>query len=146
MIGTGIEAYINIGSGGQAVKKVKDINATEYTLQAEDVDFVLQFRADANIKILVPAGLPEDGRYEGKQLGDGMIALDNDEGVTIDGTDFATYATMAKNSHFALDWTAADTYVVNDFERLDATSTRKGGIRLTGDLAGTAIIQQFRQN
>ena len=81
MIGTGIEAFINLGGGGTAIaKEIKPIDGAAYVLQAVDKDFILQ--SSSSLKITIPKDLPF-GQYEGKQLGAGAIAFDTVEGVTL---------------------------------------------------------------
>jgi hypothetical protein len=136
-IGTGLEAYISISSG-QLRKVVKDIPGNAYTLMAEDIDYILQFRSDVGVKLAIPPGLPAQGRYELKQLGLGKIGINDDAGTTIKTAENSAAETLAQYTHLCLDWIEADTYMLYDMEVLSATAARMGIIRLGGDLAGTA--------
>jgi len=71
-IGTGIDFFFGFGT---SQKPIKLIPTTGHQLSAIDANYVLHFTNDANIKLFVPDNLPLELRYEGKQLGNGVISF-----------------------------------------------------------------------
>ncbi|MGQ2982123.1 hypothetical protein [Flavobacterium sp.] len=142
-IGTSVDVFA-FSSTSQARKVVKDVAATDYTLLAEDIDKMLQFTADTEVKVKVPAGLPENGRYEIKQLGLGKIAVSAANGVSLYSPDPDTYGTTVRYSHFVIDWVGTvDKYVLFDKENLPALKLNKGANTEYENLADTSEIHGF---
>jgi len=79
-IGTGIEYFFGFGT---SQKPIKLIPGTGHVLAAIDANYVLHFTNNANIKLFVPNNLPLELRYEGKQLGNGVISFVPVDAATI---------------------------------------------------------------
>ncbi len=117
VIGTGIEAYISITTNiVPATKEIKVVPGTAYTLEAADANKILHFTNNANIKLFIPAGLPVGYRYEGKQLGSGLVYFEAAIGsgviVRTHTLEEAMTADGSINAVFAIDNLALNEYLV----------------------------------
>jgi hypothetical protein len=62
--------------------------------------------------ITIPAGLPTNYRYEGKQLGLGQIIVATGSSVSLIYAASELPKTAEQNSAFAIDWISTDTYMI----------------------------------
>ena len=93
-------------------KTIKTITGTTYSLLASDTDVILHYTQSSTMTITIPAGLPTNYRYEGKQLGLGQIIVATGSSVSLIYAASELPKTAEKNSAFAIDWISTDTYMI----------------------------------
>jgi hypothetical protein len=91
-------------------KNIKEVSASTYTLLATDKDLIIHFTNATGCTVTVPASLPINNRYEGKQRGTGQITFVGASGVTINVGASETNKTLEQFSVWGLDCVATDEY------------------------------------
>jgi len=95
-------------------KNIKLVTTDTYTFVAEDADYIIHFLNDNRVIAYMPAGLPENLRFEGVQVGTGQITFRRaaDSAVIIRCTISEVTKTLEQYSDFTIDFMGVDTYLV----------------------------------
>ena len=115
-IPTNTSDLVNDGDDGInpfiALREIKIIPGTTYTLLEEDKFKILQFTSNTDVVVTIPPGLGVRNRYEGKQLGDGQLIFGADIGVTLRVGASEVAKTAEKYSVFGLDVIGSEEYIL----------------------------------
>lgn len=95
-----------------SIKEIKIVSVVNYTLLDTDKDVILQFTSSTNVVVTVPAGLTANIRFEGKQMGTGLVTFVGASGVTVRTAVSEVLSTAERYSVFALDATGTDEYLL----------------------------------
>lgn len=105
------KGQLDLAISGILLKSIKIVAGTSYTLLSSDIDKILHFTSSTAVTLTVPTGLVVNGRYEGKQIGDGQISFVQDGTLLHKGLT-NNLKTAQKYSPFAIDFEATETYIV----------------------------------
>lgn len=101
------------GGSGSAVKKErKEVPTLTYQLIESDTDKILEFTHVDGCTVTIPNGLPNNNRYEGKQMTTGNIYIETDTGVEVYTTNNESPHTSEEYSVFALDSVGNNKYLM----------------------------------
>jgi surface protein len=95
-------------------KNIKLVTTDTYTFVAGDADYIIHFLNDNPVVAYMPAGLPENLRFEGVQVGTGQITFRRaaDSAVIIRCTISEVTKSLEQYSDFTIDFMGVDTYLV----------------------------------